>query len=170
MSCGCCCADTKEQELDKIIAKHRDSRGALIPILHEAQEVYGYLPMSVQKRIADGMGISLAEVYGVVTFYTQFSLNPKGKYKVNVCLGTACYVKGAGQIFDKISEALKIKSGECTPDGVFSLDACRCIGACGLAPVIMINDEVYGRLVADDVPAILQKYFDKEAELSQAGK
>ncbi|MCX7773741.1 MAG: NADH-quinone oxidoreductase subunit NuoE [Clostridia bacterium] len=164
MSCGCCCADNKAEELDKIIAKYKDTRGALIPVLHEAQEVYGYLPMSVQKRIAEGLGVSLADVYGVVTFYTQFSLNPKGKYKINVCLGTACYVKGAGQIFDKISEILKIKSGECTQDKVFSLDACRCVGACGLAPVIMINEDVYGRLTADEIPAIIQKYIDMEAQ------
>lgn len=164
MSCGCCCADNKLQELDKIIAKYKDTRGALIPVLHEAQDLYGYLPLSVQKKIAEGLNIPLSEVYGVVTFYTQFSLHPKGKYKVSVCLGTACYVKGSGQIYDKISEILKIKSGECTPDGVFSLDACRCIGACGLAPVITINEEVYGRLNADDVPGIIQKYIDKEAE------
>lgn len=164
MSCGCCSKDTKIQELDKIIAKYKDTRGALIPVLHEAQEVYGYLPMSVQKRIAEGLNVSLADVYGVVTFYTQFSLNPKGKYKVNVCLGTACYVKGAGEIFDKISDILKIKNGECTPDGVFSLDACRCIGACGLAPVIMINEDVYGRLNIDDIPGIIQKYIDMEAK------
>lgn len=164
MSCGCSCADNKAQELDKIIAKYKNTRGALIPTLHEAQDLYGYLPMSIQKKIAEGLNVSLAEVYGVVTFYTQFSLNPKGKYKINVCLGTACYVKGAGQIFEKFVEILKIKSGESTPDGVFSLDACRCVGACGLAPVIMINEDVYGRLTADDVPGILQKYFDKEAE------
>jgi NADP-reducing hydrogenase subunit HndA len=164
MSCGCCCADTKAQELEQIIAKYKDQRGALIPVLHEAQEVYGYLPLSVQKKIAEGLNVSLAEVYGVVTFYTQFSLNPKGKYKINVCLGTACYVKGSGDIFNKLSEVLKIKNGECTSDGLFSLDACRCVGACGLAPVIMINEDVYGRLTVDDVPGIIQSYFDKEAE------
>lgn len=164
MSCGCCCADSKAQELEKIIAKYKGTRGALIPVLHEAQEVYGYLPMSVQKTIADGLNVSLAEVYGVVTFYTQFSLNPKGKYRINVCLGTACYVKGAGKILEKVMEILKIKSGECTPDGIFSLDACRCVGACGLAPVITINEDVYGRLSPDDIPRILQKYMDEEAQ------
>lgn len=163
MSCGCCSTDNKVQELDKIIAKYKDTSGALIPVLHDAQELYGYLPMSVQKRIAEGLGVSLAEVYGVVTFYTQFYLNPKGKYKISVCLGTACYVKGAGEIYDKISEILNIKSGECTSDGLFSLDACRCIGACGLAPVIMINDDVYGRLTADDIPDIIRKYQEAEA-------
>lgn len=164
MSCGHGCADSKAQELNKIIAKHKDTRGALIPILHEAQNLYGYLPMSVQKKIADGLNVPLSEVYGVVTFYTQFSLYPKGKYRVSVCLGTACYVKGSGKIYDKVSEILKIKSGECTPDGLFSLDACRCLGACGLAPVLMINGEVYGRLTPDDIPGILKKYSDNEAE------
>ncbi|HHW22214.1 MAG TPA: NADH-quinone oxidoreductase subunit NuoE [Clostridiaceae bacterium] len=163
MSCGCC-VDNKAQELNKIIAKYKDTRGALIPVLHEAQDLYGYLPMSVQKKIAEGLNVSLADVYGVVTFYTQFSINPKGKYKINVCLGTACYVKGAGEIFEKLSEILKIKNGECTEDGLFSLDACRCVGACGLAPVIMINDDVYGRLTADDIPGIIQKYIDMESE------
>lgn len=159
MGCACTGADKKAQELERIIAKYKGTRGALIPVLHEAQEVYGYLPLAVQKKIAEGLGVALADVYGVVTFYTQFSLNPKGAYKISVCLGTACYVKGAGQIFDKISDILKIKNGECTKDGSFSLDACRCIGACGLAPVIMINDDVYGRLVVDDVPAIIEKYI-----------
>jgi NADP-reducing hydrogenase subunit HndA len=160
----CCCKESKEQKLDEIIAKYKDTRGALIPVLHEAQEIYGYLPMGVQKRIAEGLNVSLADVYGVVTFYTQFSLEPKGKYKINVCMGTACYVKGSGDILDKLSEVLKIKNGQCTEDGLFSLDACRCIGACGLAPVIMINDDVYGRLTADDIPDIIKSYKEKEAE------
>jgi len=119
--------------------------------------------MSVQKRIAEGLNVPLSEVYGVVTFYAQFSLEPKGKYHINVCLGTACYVKGSGQILDKLSEILQIKSGQCTKDGLFSLDSCRCVGACGLAPVIMINGEVYGRLTPDDIPAIIQSYREKEA-------
>lgn len=160
----CCCKESKEQKLDEIIAKYKDTRGALIPVLHEAQEIYGYLPMGVQKRIAEGLNVSLADVYGVVTFYTQFSLEPKGKYKINVCMGTACYVKGSGDILDKLSEVLKIKNGQCTEDGLFSLDACRCIGACGLAPVIMINDDVYGRLTADDIPDIIKSYKEKEAK------
>lgn len=163
MGCSCCGSDPMAQKLDQIIAKYKDTRGGLIPVLHEAQELYGYLPMTVQKQIAEGLGVALADVYGVVTFYTQFSLNPKGKYKVSVCLGTACYVKGAGPIFDKISSILKIKNGECTEDMLFSLDACRCIGACGLAPVIMINEDVYGRLTPDEIPAILEKYQKREA-------
>lgn len=156
---GCCgCVDEREQKLQEIIEKYKDTRGALIPVLHEAQEIYGYLPMAVQKKISEGLDVPLSEIYGVVTFYTQFSLNPKGKYKVNVCMGTACYVKGSGQILDKFKEKLGIEVGQCTEDGKFSLDACRCIGACGLAPVIMINDDVYGRLVPDDVEGILEKY------------
>lgn len=160
---GCCCGciDEKEVKLQKIIEKYKDTKGALIPVLHEAQEVYGYLPLEVQKKISEGLSISLAEVYGVVTFYTQFSLKPKGKYKISVCLGTACYVKGSGQILDKMKEKLGIEVGDCTEDGKFSLDACRCIGACGLAPVLTINDEVYGRLTADDVEGILKNYEDK---------
>ena len=157
-NCCCSCVDEKEQKLQEIIEKHKDSKGALIPVLHEAQDIYGYLPMSVQKKISEGLNIPLSEIYGVVTFYTQFSLKPKGKFKVNVCMGTACYVKGSNLILDKLQEKLGIHVGDCTEDGKFSLDACRCIGACGLAPVIMINDDVYGRLTADDVEKVLEKY------------
>ena len=146
------------QQLDEIIAKHKEERGALIPILHEAQDVFGYLPYEVQERIADGLGISMAKVYGVVTFYSQFSLKKKGKYKINVCMGTACYVKGASDIMGKFLERLSIEVGECTADGKFSLDSCRCIGACGLAPVVTINDEVYGRLTPEQVEEILDEY------------
>lgn len=151
---------TKEQDekLDAIIEKYKDTEGALIPVLHEAQDVYGYLPLEVQKKISKGINVPLSEIYGVVTFYTQFSINPKGQYKIGVCLGTACYVKGSGEILEKIKEKLGIEVGECTPDGKFSLDATRCIGACGLAPVLTVNDDVYGRLVADDVEKILSKY------------
>ncbi len=148
----------QEQKLREIIAAHKEEKGALMPVLQQAQEVYGYLPIEVQQIIAEGLGVSLAEVYGVVTFYSQFSLYPKGQYKISVCLGTACYVKGAGAVFDKLTQKLNIKSGECTPDGKFSLEACRCIGACGLAPVMTVNDEVYGKLTPDDVEEILSKY------------
>ncbi len=151
---------TKEQEakLMEVIAKHKDSKGALIPVLHEAQEIYGYLPIEVQTMIAEGLDVPLSKVYGVVTFYAQFSLYPKGKYNIAVCLGTACYVKGSGDIIDKFKQILNIDVGECTPDGKFSLEATRCIGACGLAPVLTVNDEVYGRLTVDDVEDILAKY------------
>ena len=130
------------------------------PIMQKAQEIYGYLPIEVQTIISDETGIPLEKIYGVSTFYAMFSLNPKGKYRVSVCLGTACYVKGAQAIYDKIAEILKISEGECTPDGKFSLDACRCVGACGLAPVMLVNEDVYGRITADDVPGILAKYQD----------
>lgn len=151
---------TKEQEgqLLAVIAEHKGQEGAVIPVLHKAQEIYGYLPIEVQELISEGLDVPLAEIYGIVTFYTQFSLNPKGKYHIGVCLGTACYVKGSGDILDKIKEILGIDVGECTPDGLFSIDATRCIGACGLAPVITVNDDVYGRLVVDDVADIIKKY------------
>ena len=137
----------------------RSSRSTRVPaVLQGAQEIYGYLPIEVQKMVADGLGLPLSEVYGVSTFYAQFSLNPKGENKISVCLGTACYVKGAQQVFDRLCERLGIQGGECTPDRRFSLEACRCIGACGLAPVMTVNDEVYGRLTADDVDDILKKY------------
>ena len=153
-------AGTKEQEeaLKKIIAENKDQKGALMPVMQKAQDIYGYLPIEVQTMIADEMGIPLEKVYGVSTFYSQFALNPKGKYQISVCLGTACYVKGSGDVYAKIEEILGIKGGECTPDGKFSLDACRCVGACGLAPVMMVNDEVFGRLKPDDVKGILEQF------------
>ena len=148
----------KYDALDAAIARHKDEPGALMPVLQEAQNIFGYVPQDVQQIIADGLGTTLAEVYGVATFYAQFSLEPKGQYVVGVCLGTACYVKGSQKVLDKLSEELKIPVGKTTPDGVFTLNATRCLGACGLAPVMMINDEVYGRLTPDEVPAILNKY------------
>ena len=147
------------ERLAKVIAEHKGQSGALIPVLQKAQEIYGYLPVEVEQVIADGLEISLEKVYEVVTFYAQFALNPKGKYNISVCLGTACYVKGAQDLIDKITEKLGIGPDECTPDGKFSLEACRCIGACGLAPVLTVNDEVYGKLVGDDIPGILEKYM-----------
>ena len=154
---------TPEQEakLKDAIARHKEDPGAVMPVLQEAQEIYGYLPIEVQTMVAEGLGVSLEEVYGVSTFYSQFALSPKGKYNISVCLGTACYVKGSGDILNKISEQLGIGAEECTPDGQFSLTACRCIGACGLAPVITVNDDVYGRLTVDDVPYSINK--DKNA-------
>ena len=155
-------AGTPEQEkmLNEVIAKNKDNKGSLMPILQQAQEIYGYLPIEVQKIIAVATATPLEKIYGVVTFYSQFSLNPKGKYKVSVCLGTACYVKGSGDIYAKLIEKLGVEGGSCTPDGKFSLEACRCIGACGLAPVLTVNDDVYGRLTVDDIDRILAKYND----------
>lgn len=148
----------QEAQLKKVIEAHKDQKGAVIPVLHEAQNIYGYLPIEVQEMISEGLNVPLAEIYGIVTFYAQFSLNPKGKYQIGVCLGTACYVKGSGDILEKVKEILGIEVGECTPDGLFSIDATRCIGACGLAPVLTVNEDVYGRLVVDDVPGIIEKY------------
>ncbi|HHW31953.1 MAG TPA: NADH-quinone oxidoreductase subunit NuoE [Clostridiaceae bacterium] len=156
--CCCSCVDERQQKLQEIINKYKNTKGALIPVLHEAQELYGYLPLSVQKQIAEGLNVSLAEIYGVVTFYTRFSLKKKGKYLIQVCLGTACYVKGASLVLDKLQEKLGIHVGDTTEDGLFTLEACRCIGACGLAPVIMINEDVYGRLTPDDIEGIIEKY------------
>jgi len=151
---------TPEQEakLLQVIEEHKADPGALMPVLQGAQAIYGYLPIEVQKIISDKMGIPMEKIYGVVTFYAQFSLYPKGKYNISVCLGTACYVKGSGDIYNKLQEVLQIGGGECTADGKFSLEACRCIGACGLAPVMTVNEDVYGRLTVDDVADILAKY------------
>lgn len=149
----------QEKQLKEIIAMHKGEKGAMMPVLQKAQDVYGYLPIEVQTMIAEGLGLSLAEVYGVVTFYAQFNLNPKGENRVNVCLGTACYVKGAGDILARIEKALNVQAGSITSDGKFSLDATRCIGACGLAPVLTVNDEVYGKVTVDDVDTILAKYI-----------
>lgn len=148
----------QEAQLLAVIEAQQGQRGALMPVLQKAQEIYGYLPIEVQTLIAEKLGTSMEKVYEVVTFYSQFSLLPKGQYNVSVCLGTACYVKGAGDVFAKFEERLGIKGGECTPDGKFSLEACRCIGACGLAPVLTVNEEVYGKLTVDDVGKILAKY------------
>ena len=154
--------DTPEQakELDAVIEGLKGQAGAVMPALHKAQEIYGYLPREVQKKIADGLGVSLEEVFGVSTFYSQFSLTPKGKNHISVCLGTACYVKGSDKVLDRLVTKLGIQPEECTEDGKFSLTACRCIGACGLAPVMTVNDEVYGRLAPEDVDTILAKYAD----------
>ncbi len=154
---------TKEQEaqLRELIDKYRNVDGPLMPVLQGAQEIYGYLPIEVQKIISEELDISLEHIYGVVTFYAQFSLAPKGEYQIAVCLGTACYVKGSGGILDKIKEIIGVEVGECSPDGKFSLDATRCIGACGLAPVMTINDEVFGRLTVNEIPDILAKYVNK---------
>lgn len=148
----------QEEQLKKVIAELKDVKGALMPVMQKAQSIYGYLPIEVQKMIADGMNVPMEKVYGIATFYAQFTLNPKGKYQVSVCLGTACYVKGAQAVFDKVSELLGIEAGGITPDGKFSFEATRCIGCCGLAPVMTINGDVYGKLTPDLIPDILAKY------------
>ena len=152
---------TKEQEekLLAVIEKHAGEKGAMMPILQEAQEIYGYLPVEVQKIIADKTGVSLEEIFGIVSFYAQFKLNPDGKYAIAVCLGTACYVKGSGDIIDAFSQKLNVPVGSTSADGKYSIEATRCIGACGLAPVLTVNGEVYGRLTVDDVDSIIAKYI-----------
>lgn len=151
---------TREQEekLLAVIAGYKDMQGSMMPILQEAQEIYGYLPIEVQKIIARETGVSLEEIYGIVTFYSQFKLNPSGHYAISVCLGTACYVKGAGELVDEISRILKMPANSTSKDGKYSLEATRCIGACGLAPVLTINGDVYGRLTKADIAGILAKY------------
>ena len=156
---------TKEQEqrLREKIAELKPQGGALMPALQFAQELYGYLPYEVQKIIAEELGITLSDVYSVATFYSQFSLYPKEKYQIGICLGTACYVNGSGEIYDKLRNILGIESGECTQDRLFSLDATRCVGCCGMAPVMTVNGEVYGKVKADDVENIIAKYRAREA-------
>jgi NADH:ubiquinone oxidoreductase 24 kD subunit len=148
----------QENELKEWLAANKNEAGVTMTSLQKAQDIYGYLPVEVQTMIARELDVPLEELYGIATFYSQFRLDPVGEYKISVCLGTACYVKGSDKIFEKLSELLGIENGGVTPDGKFSLESCRCIGACGLAPVIMINDDVYGRLTGDELKGILEKY------------
>ena len=148
----------QKEELDAVIEELRGEEGALMPIMQRAQDIYGYLPLEVQRYIALGLDIPVSEVYGVATFYSQFLLNPKGEHPVSVCLGTACYVKGSGKLMERLETLLGVKNGEITADCRFSLDATRCIGACGLAPVLTIGEDVYGRLEPAELDGILAKY------------
>ncbi len=148
----------QEAELKACIESSKHDKHLLMTVMQKAQDIYGYLPFEVQVMIAEGMDVPLEKVYGVSTFYAQFALSPKGEYNVSVCLGTACYVKGSQAVFDEISKELGIGSGECTDDGKFSLEDCRCVGACGLAPVFMVNDDVYGKVTPDMAKGILKKY------------
>jgi NADH:ubiquinone oxidoreductase subunit E len=150
----------QETELRGWLDENRDVPGVVLSALQKAQEIYGYLPLEVQRIVSEVLDKPLAELYGIATFYSQFSLSPKGQYKVNVCLGTACYVKGSGDIYANLKQLLNLNDAGLTPDGKFSLEAVRCIGACGLAPVLMVNDDVYGRLTGDsgELKEILDKY------------
>lgn len=150
--------DSAVAQINEICARYVDEKTPLMMILSDIQKEYGYIPLEVQEIVSENTGISVAEIYGVVTFYSFFSLKPKGKYVIGCCLGTACYVKGAQQIIDKFSEILGIASGETTEDGMFTLDALRCIGACGIAPAVSINGEVRGKLSVADVPGIVEEY------------
>ncbi len=146
------------KKINEICDRYVDEKTPLMMILSDVQKEYGYIPLEVQEVVSARTGISVAEIYGVVTFYSFFSLQPKGKYVIGCCLGTACYVKGAQQIIDKFSELLKINPGETSDDGLFTLDALRCIGACGIAPAVSINGTVYPKMTVDAVPAVIEKY------------
>lgn len=148
----------KFDQLKKIIAEMKDKEGPLIPIMHEAQNIFGYLPYEVQKCIANELDIPMAEVYGVATFYTHFKVQPKGERLIGICMGTPCYVRGANAILDKITEKLGIGLTETTPDNLFTLEVTGCMGCCGLAPIIVVDEDIYGNLTPDDIPEILDKY------------
>lgn len=148
----------KYEKLEAMIADHLHMPGALMPVMQAAQEIFGCVPMDVQEIIADRLGLTLSEVYGVATFYSQFALEPKGKHVISICMGTACYVKGSQAVLEKFSEELDLPVGKTSSDGLFTLQATRCLGACGLAPVLTINEEVYGRVTPDEVAGIIAKY------------
>ena len=150
-------------QIKEICSRYKDEKTPLMMILSDIQNEYGYIPLDVQEVVSAETGISVAEIYGVVTFYSFFSLTPKGKYVIGCCLGTACYVKGAQQVIDKFSEILKIKPGQTSEDGLFTLDALRCIGACGIAPAVTINGTVYPKMSVSQVPEVIKKYQSAEA-------
>lgn len=148
----------KMEKLEHVLAEHKNQQGALMPVLHETQELFGFIPEEAQKKISEALNIPVAEIYGVATFYSRFTLEPRGKNTISVCLGTACYVKNSQGVLDRLKDELKVAAGGTTNDGKFTLEATRCLGCCGLAPVMMINEEVFGKLVPDDIPEILKKY------------
>ena len=148
----------QEKQLRDMIAEHKNSPGALMPVLQQAQDIYGYLPVEVQEIIAEELNVPMEQVYGVATFYSWFSLEPKGEHVIRVCLGTACYVKGSQNVLSELERRLGIEAGHTSPDGKFSLEATRCLGCCGLAPVMTIDDEVYGRLTPAMIPDILKQF------------
>ncbi|MDR2969733.1 MAG: NAD(P)H-dependent oxidoreductase subunit E [Tannerellaceae bacterium] len=154
--------ENKAEELLAVCAQHNNDPGELINVLHAAQGLLGYIPEEAQEVIASGLNLPVSKVYGVVSFYSFFTMKPKGKYPVSVCMGTACYVRGAEKVLDEFQRQLDIKVGETTKDGLFSIDCLRCVGACGLAPVAMIGDRVYGRITPEKVGDILSEYYTKE--------
>ena len=155
------CQKSNIEKMKKILEKYNNDKSNLIQILNEVQEKFGYIPEFAQAEVANYLGIERAEVYGVITFYSRFTLKPKGKYSVSVCLGTACFVKGSEKLLDKAKEILKIDEGQTTEDGNFSIDSTRCIGACGLAPVFTVNDEVYGKATPEVVEKVLKEYMER---------
>ena len=156
--CCCGCENPLYKELGEFIAKQKKGRDSLIPVLHKAQELFGFLPVEVQEFVAKALDIPSSEVMGVVTFYHYFTMQPRGRHTVNVCLGTACYVRGAKKVMEALTKELGIKIGETTEDKRFSLTTQRCFGACGLAPVIMINEDVHGRVTPKKIQGILAQY------------
>ncbi|MBQ8994984.1 MAG: NAD(P)H-dependent oxidoreductase subunit E [Oscillospiraceae bacterium] len=155
-------SESAVQKIVEICGRYKDEKTPLMMILSDIQNEYGYIPLEVQELVSQQTGISVAEIYGVVTFYSFFSLTPKGKYVIGCCLGTACYVKGAQNIIDKFAELLKIQPGQTTEDGLFTLDALRCIGACGIAPAVSINGNVYPKMTVGAVPSVIAEYKAKE--------
>lgn len=156
----CCCGcgeNNKDKFLKNLFSEYKPIKDNLIQMLNEIQEHYGYVPMETQKELSEFLSIPMAEIYGVVTFYSRFSLKPKGKYNVSVCLGTACFVKGSQKIMDRLQERLKIEPGETTEDGLFSIEETRCVGACGLAPVFTVNGEVYGKATVQKLDQVLDE-------------
>ena len=160
MDCSCG-NNPKDAEMNSILEKYSKDKSNLIQILNEVQENYGYIPKYSQISISEYLDIPLAEIYGVITFYARFTLKPKGKYNIAVCLGTACFVKGSEKVLDKAKEILKIDVGETTEDGKFSLEATRCIGACGLAPVFTVNEEVYGKATPELMEKVIAEYKNR---------
>lgn len=160
------CKNTlKEEGLQKLkayIDEIEDKKGALISVLHKAQEIFGYVPEEIQEFVAENLNIPISKVYGVVSFYQFFTMTPKGKYPISICMGTACYVRGAENILNNIKNYLGIDMGQTTPDGLFSLDTLRCIGACGMAPVVIVGKDVYGKEEVKDIKQILEKYINLE--------
>ncbi|MBL3592368.1 MAG: NAD(P)H-dependent oxidoreductase subunit E [Synergistaceae bacterium] len=156
----CCKTDSRYEELAAFIEGLPDRRGELITVLHKAQGLFGYLPREIQEFVAEKMDLPLAKVYGVVKFYSFFHMTPKGRFPISVCMGTACYVRGAEDVVDELAKQLKIKVGGVTEDGKFSLDTLRCVGACGLAPVVIVGEKVYGRVTPAEVAAILAEYAE----------
>lgn len=150
-----------EKEIKQILEKYPKEKDMLISILNEIQERYGYIPKQAQMIISEELSIPMAEIYGVITFYSRFTLEPKGKYNISICLGTACYVKGSQKLLDRAKEKLQIEPGQVTEDGKFSIDDVRCVGACGLAPVFMVNDEVYGNATVKQFDEVIDKYMNE---------
>ncbi len=157
-----CMEEKLSEEMKELLQKYSQEKSNLIQILNEVQEKYGYIPKQSQIEISNYLNIPMAEIYGVITFYSRFTLKPKGKYNISVCLGTACFVKGSQALLDRLKERLQIQEGETTPDGKFYIDATRCVGACGLAPVFTVNSEVYGKATVKKLDEVLDEYMKKE--------